>query len=294
MLRDIRRGGDAQVDAVIEVIAAAAPDVLVLQGIDYDLERAALHALAEAIVEMGGPDYPHRFAFPSNAGLATDFDLDGDGRKGGPSDAQGYGEFFGADAMAILSRHAVIAEHLRDFSALRWVDLPGAIPPKVDGTPFPSAAALDIQRLSSRGHWVVPIEVPHFGRIDLLTFHAAPPVFDGPEDRNGRRNHDEIRFWNLLLDGEFGPPPHERFVLLGDANLDPHRGAGRRAAIGALLVHPALQDPMPDTPTVTWDQTGPMRVDYLLPSEAFTVLETGQESDPEASRHALIWADLTR
>ena len=51
---------------------------------------------------------------------------------------------------------------------------------------------------------------------------------------------------------------------------------------------------MPDTPTVTWDQTGPMLVDYLLPSKAFTVLETGQESDPAASRHALIWADLTR
>ena len=23
----------------------------------------------------------------------------------------------------------------------------------------------------------------------------TPPAFDGEEDRNGRRNHDEIRFW---------------------------------------------------------------------------------------------------
>ncbi|WP_161487242.1 endonuclease/exonuclease/phosphatase family protein, partial [Sulfitobacter sp. HI0023] len=85
-----------------------------------------------------------------------------------------------------------------------------------------------------------------------------------------------------------------RFILLGDANLDPHRGAGRRAAIAALLAHPAMQDPMSDIPTVTWDQTGPMRVDYLLPSKALTVLRTGQKSNTAASRHALIWADLTR
>jgi len=24
---------------------------------------------------------------------------------------------------------------------------------------------------------------------------VIPPTFDGPEDRNGKRNHDEIRFW---------------------------------------------------------------------------------------------------
>ena len=32
-------------------------------------------------------------------------------------------------------------------------------------------------------------------KIHFLVSHPTPPVFDGPEDRNGRRNHDEIRLW---------------------------------------------------------------------------------------------------
>jgi hypothetical protein len=31
--------------------------------------------------------------------------------------------------------------------------------------------------------------------VHFLVSHSTLPVFDGPEDRNGRRNFDEIRFW---------------------------------------------------------------------------------------------------
>lgn len=31
--------------------------------------------------------------------------------------------------------------------------------------------------------------------VHFLVSHPTPPVFDGLEDRNGTRNHDEIRFW---------------------------------------------------------------------------------------------------
>jgi hypothetical protein len=31
--------------------------------------------------------------------------------------------------------------------------------------------------------------------IHVLASHPTPPTFDGAEDRNGKRNHDEIRFW---------------------------------------------------------------------------------------------------
>ena len=31
--------------------------------------------------------------------------------------------------------------------------------------------------------------------VHFLVSHPTPPVFDGPEDRNGPRNYDEIRFW---------------------------------------------------------------------------------------------------
>ena len=80
----------------------------------------------------------------------------------------------------------------------------------------------------------------------LLCWYATPPVFDGPEDRNGRRNHDEAAFWLRLLAGELTwPPPEGPFVLLGQSNLDPVDGEGLRGAMDALLDHPALQDPAP-------------------------------------------------
>ena len=57
-----------------------------------------------------------------------------------------------------------------------------------------SPEELDVFRLSSKSHWDVPIQVG--GKtVHFLVSHPTPPVFDGPEDRNGTRNHDEIRFW---------------------------------------------------------------------------------------------------
>ena len=80
---------------------------------------------------------------------------------------------------------------------------------------------------------------------------------------------------------------------MGDANLDPDKGAGRREAIKALLDHPALQDPLPGKPTVDWPQTGPLRVSYILPSTDWLI--TDAQVVPQiaaASRHNLLWADL--
>jgi endonuclease/exonuclease/phosphatase family metal-dependent hydrolase len=130
--------------------------------------------------------------------------------------------------------------------------------------------------------------------VTVLTYHATPPVFDGPEDRNGKRNHDETAFWTHYLNGAFGAVPAGRLVLLGDANLDPDRGDGLSAAMADLLRHPMLQDPLPDQPTVNWPQTGPMRVDYVLPSADWTVIEAQvMPQAPLASRHSLVWVALT-
>ncbi len=49
-------------------------------------------------------------------------------------------------------------------------------------------------RLSSKSHGDVPIEIGK-RTVHFLVSHPTPPVFDGPEDRNGTRNFDEIRFW---------------------------------------------------------------------------------------------------
>lgn len=319
LLRDLTSGKDAQVAAVVAVIVATHPDVLALQGIDWDHDGAALAALAD-LLKVAGVDYPHRFALRPNTGMATGLDLDGDGLTGGPGDAQGFGAFTGEGGMAILSRLPIETAAVQDFSALLWRDFPDAqLPQHPDGTPFPFEAALAVQRLSSSGHWVVPLILPDGGRLNFLTFNAGPPVFDGPEDRNGRRNHDEIAFWRHWLDGAFGAVPDGAVVIAGNANLDPFDSEGRGEAIRLLLDDPRLVDPEPSSPgaaaapdqghrgnnaldTVDWPEPGRLRVDYLLPSRSLTVLgsgvywpapgEPGHEAALAASRHRLVWVDL--
>lgn len=330
LLRDILSGDDPQVAAVVEVIAQVDPDILLLTKVDYDHDLFALKALADAL-KARGVHYPHHFAFAPNAGVQTGLDLTGDGRRGTPDDAQGYGRFAGAGGMALLSRLPVMRGHARDFSGFLWRDLPDARLPYVDGTPFPSSKVFERQRLSSTGHWDVPLQLPGGGRLHLLAWYAGPPVFGGPHERNLRRNHDETRFWSLFLDGALSiPPPDGPFVLLGDSNLDPHDGDGDHAAMRNLLSHPALQDPAPRSQggraaatgplnaehrgdhgldTAHWTQEagpGNLRVDYVLPSAELGVRDSGVfwpargtpehnrygEAVARASRHRLVWVDI--
>lgn len=306
LLRDIRRD-DPQVHAVVDVLVATAPDIVALQGVDWDHDALALTALADKL-RTAGLDYPYQFTRQPNSGMMTTLDLDGDGKVGGPGDAQGWGRFTGHGGLAVLARYPILADDVRDYSALLWKNLPGATLPVQNGVPFPSAQAHSIQRLSSTAHWSLPIETP-VGRLNLMTFHATPPVFDGPEDRNGLRNRDEIRFWSVLLAGGLGPSPNSRFVIAGDANLDPERGEGRIEAIQDLLRNPLVQDPVPrdstgSGTTVEWKAVGERRVDYLLPSADWVIENSGihwldevsklQNPARKASRHRLVWIDLSR
>lgn len=266
--------------------------MLLLQGVDHDRDLLTLAALRDRIAQ-GGPHYPHIFALRPNSGWPTGLDMDGDGQRGGPGDAQGYGAFSGQGGMALLSRYPIDAASARDFSMFLWRDLPDALLPRAEDGPFPSPEAQAIQRLASVGHWAVPVVLQN-GRLTILAFHAAPPVFDGPEDRNGRRNADEIRLWQHILDGGLGPAPPTPFVIAGVANLDPSRGEGRHGAIRALLDDPRLLDPLPGHATALWPQTGPLRVSYLLPSVDLRV--TGAGLHPPAPEltgpHGLVWVDL--
>lgn len=302
LLRDIRRG-DPQVQAVIDVLAATRPDIVALQGIDWDLDALALKALQHAL-DDAGISFPYRFSAKPNSGLETLVDLDGDGKTGGPGDAQGWGRFTGQSGLAVLSRYPIATDQVLNYTGMLWRDLPGAMLPIAEDEPFPSVQAQTIQRLSSTAHWVVPINTPG-GHLYLMTFHAAPPVFDGPEDRNGLRNRDEMRFWSLLIDKELGPAPATRFLIAGDANLDPNQGEGHKEVIHDLLSHPRLQDPRPtdakgSSATVFWKGVGEMRVDYVLPSADWHVQDAGvywptlpeRDAAEAASRHRLVWVDL--
>jgi hypothetical protein len=309
LVKDLAEG-EPQVQAVVRVLAELQADVVLLTSVDYDRGGVALGLLAERLAAAGA-DYPHRFALRPNTGLQTGFDVDGNGRTGDPRDAQGFGLFSGNGGMAVLSRLPIEAGAARDFSDFLWRDLPGSLS---DDTPDLAA----VQRLATTGFWDVPV-MTESGPLHLLAWHATPPVFDGPEDRNGRRNHDEATFWRLFLDGALPMQPAEApFVLLGDGNLDPADGDGRREGITGLVDHPAVQDPLPRgrhgraepdhdgdpaLDTVIYEDLGGLRLDYVLPSSGLAVTKSGvlwpAPDDPlwpdlqAASHHFPVWVDVT-
>lgn len=309
LIGDLTKDDDAQIDNVAAIIRTIRPDILLINEFDYDTNgRAADLFIAKLDQTDQGISYPHRFTSLPNTGQLSGHDLNDDGKIRGPEDAFGYGRFPGQYGMLLLSRFPVT--NARSFAQLLWRDFPGArLPTHPDGAPYPSDEAQAAMRLSSKSHWDVAIDVPGLGPLHVFASHPTPPVFDGPEDRNGLRNGDEIRFWKHYVDGiaftdDAGVTATRRdapFVVLGDLNADPNDGDGDHSAIGALLNHPKMQDPKPasegagraaqsqaganmthktppETDTVDWrDKGGPgnLRVDYVLPSADLTVLDAG-------------------
>lgn len=328
-LRDVLDTAPAPA-AKAQLIAHVAPDVLVLSGLDHDHGDVTLRAFRDLIASHGHM-MTHVFAFPSNAGVRTGLDMTGDGRSAGPDDTQGYGEFAGQKALAILSRFPVLPDHSRDFSEFLWRDLPENLSPYGDTGDMPDPARNALQRLSSTGHWDVALEIPDRRRLHMLVYQAGPPVFGGASDRNLHRNHDETAFWTHFLDGALPmPPPDAPFALLGGSNLDPLDGDGLQQAMQDLLAHPAVQDPRPASDgavhaaqsdisrdhqgphaqdTVYWPQVpgpGNLRVSYILPARGVRVTASGVfwpvPDAPEAAllgnpdapptRHRLVWVDI--
>ena len=311
VLQSLRRGDDPKMIAAVAVIVALNADVVLLTGIDYDAQGLTLAALAENLANAGGP-YPFYLALRPNTGIATGLDLDGNGRLGEPRDAMGYGRYAGAAGMAVLSRYPIDTAAIRDFSGFLWTDLPNT----TTQDPAPIRA---VQRLSTTGMYEVPVRLPSGKSLRLLTYYATPPVFDGPEDRNGRRNHDETAFWRHLVDGALPyAAPAAPFVLLGQPNLDPFDGEGRPQALRAVLTHPALQDPAPRgtadrvdigqsgdpaMDTALYAAIGGLRVELVLPSADLGVAGSGimwpPLTDPLAatlalaSRHRPVWVEVT-
>lgn len=289
------RADDPQISAVQTVIDQTAPDVLLLTDFDYDMGGAALAAFAD----LFGNDFPFHFAVRPNSGLQTGLDLDKNGRTGEPRDAMGYGRFAGDGGLAILSRYPI--GDVNDLSGILWRNLPGATLPEG----YYANEVTDILRLSSTAHWIVPIHGPD-GEFHLLAFGATPPVFDGPEDRNGLRNRDELRMWQWVLDGGNGTAPSD-FVIAGNANLDPIAGAGMNEAMASFLLDPRLQDPLAGQPNADWSERGPgrLRVSYVLPAATWSVVDAGtfwptpddnslSGDHLSAEPHHLVWVDITR
>jgi len=319
--------GDPQAAKIAEILRAVSPDVFLLNEIDYD-ERSAEVFLNRYLLNQERqdsqepteqPPWKYFFAGPVNTGVDSGLDLDGNGKLHEPNDAWGFGTYPGQYGMAVFSRHEIQKEAIRTFQNFRWSQMPGALRP-MRSNPGSTAlesyypdAVWDQLRLSSKSHWDVPILIG--GKtLHLIASHPTPPVFDGPEDRNGCRNHDEIR---ILMDyvagdssgayvvddnGRTGPLATDAsFVIAGDLNSDPIDGDGRAEAIRKLLEHPRLAkspapkslggveasenskganlkhqaDPATDTGDFNDRNPGNLRIDFVLPSANLKVLASG-------------------
>lgn len=274
LIADLSTPENAQAQAIAEIIQRSNPDVVLVNEFDFDEagDAAALFQENYLSVSQNGVDpveYPYVYAAPSNTGVPSGLDLNNDGTVGGPDDAYGFGFFPGQFAFVIYSKYPIVDDQIRTFQEFLWADMPGALLPEdpndADGngdtanwyTPEELAAF----RLSSKNHVDLPIEVD--GEIlHVLASHPTPPVFDGPEDRNGRRNYDEIRFWADYINGEDyiyddngtagGLATGAKFVIMGDQNSDPFDGDSIAGAAQLLL-----EDPLVNTSVTPSSAGGP-------------------------------------
>lgn len=293
---------NAQARAAADVIAANSPDVLLINEFDY----SGTDAVALFNDNYLGGRYAHSFTAPVNTGVDSGLDLDKDGALGGPGDAWGFGRFPGQYGMVVYSKYPIDTGAVRTFQNFLWKHMPDSLLPH----DYYGDAA-DALRLSSKSHWDVPIDV-NGKTLHVLASHPTPPSFDGPENRNGRRNHDEIRLSadyisgaDYLYDdkgGRGGLARGESFVVLGDQNSDPVDGDSVPGAIAQLLDLPRVQDPEPvsdghgtDTADFAEPTPGDLRVDYVLPSDDLTVIDSQvywPDQPEHPSDHRLVWADL--
>ena len=328
---DLSTTTNVQAQKVAEILQRVRPDVVLLNEFDVDptsnafrvLSLNRFHANYLAVSQNGlAPlNYPYRYAALSNTGVAANADFDNNGsvvtsysdtattgqKDLYGNDSFGFGWFPGQYSFAVYSKFPIQTAAIRSFQFFKWKDMPGHVMPPG----YYSTAEQNIFRLSSKNHVDVPIEVKPGQVFHLLASHPTPPAFDSTEDRNGRRNHDEIRLWKEYLSnasflyddaGVFGGLSGEhRFVILGDLNADPLDGDSFNSAINQLRNH-SLVNSTPNPASAGGAEQGPLlgganandigahandtayfspgtgnlRVDHVLPSKAgFAVADSG-------------------
>ncbi len=257
-----------QAHNVAEIIQRVNADVLLVNEFDFDLNgtpTASSQAMGlgyssnaatlfqDNFLSAGhgnavrgltsGVQYAWRYTPNTNTGLASGFDLNNSGTVGGGDDAFGFGSFGGQYGFTIYSKYEIVS--VRSFQTFLWKDMPGNLltndPTGNRLTDFYSQDEINALRLSSKNHVDVTVRI-NGQDVHFLTAHPTPPTFDGAEDRNGKRNHDEIRFWADYVAGASyiyddqgtagGLAAGARFVIAGDYNADPLDGDSFKGVVG--------------------------------------------------------------
>lgn len=339
VLKEQLNSDHQQIKNVAEIIQRVRPDIILLNEFDYieDPEQGVKVFIKRYLNVSQHPsldaiDYPYYYYAPVNTGKPSPFDLNGDTKATGTqSDAWGFGFFEGHYGMMLLSRYPIDTNNIRTFQNFKWKDMPNALRPidPVSQTSFYNDEIWAQYPLSSKSHWDVPVNV-NGEVIHILASHPTPPVFDGPEDRNGSKNHDEVRFWLDYITPSLsayiyddsgtkgGLASQTRFVIVGDQNSSTTEGDSRKEAISGLLSSSMINDeqipqskggdlhdennPLSAFHTAYWG----MRADYVLPSSygvevigngVFWPLKDDEtyrlvESREASSDHRLVWSTI--
>ncbi|MEO2265876.1 endonuclease/exonuclease/phosphatase family protein [Pseudoalteromonas sp. YIC-656] len=331
----LAQGEHPQIHNIATIIQQVRPDVILLNEFDYTenwRENVALfqrNYLGVAHGDLQPIEYTYSYSAPVNTGVPSEFDFDGDGKKTAKAgDAYGFGFYPGQYGMVLLSRYKIDEASVRSFMHLKWHTQQGSKMPMLDGQPFYDQQTWQAARLSSKSFWDIPIDV-NGNKVHVLASHPTPPVFDGPEDRNGLRNFAEIKLLADYISAQSpayviddkgqqgGIEQNSRFIIVGDLNAAPQGEKARPEAINQVLHHEAVNASLipaskgaahsEDTSyakyyTASWRA----RADYVLPSKAGLLPVAGGvywPHDNEAgyqlvsdrklsSDHRLVWMDL--
>ncbi len=334
--RKLTSKNDPKLIKIAAIIQHVRADILLLNEFDYQPggqlgKLFQQNYLSQPQLGQAAIDYPYTYSSTVNTGINSGLDLSGDGKTDGPADAWGFGFFPGQYGMQILSRYPIDKAAIRSFQKLKWASMPQALQPIDPNTnkPWYPTEVWNKLRLSSKSHWDIPIQIGERS-LHFLVSHPTPPVFDGPEDRNGKRNHDEIRLfadyieptrsgWIVDDQGKHADlAESDWFVIAGDLNADPVDGDSSNQAIAQLLEHKKINNtcipssegavldsqtqagvnlkqqgnPATDTGKFNPETVGNLRLDYVLPSSNLEVTGCGVFW-PASSQTGAGWLDAS-
>lgn len=328
LAQDLSQSGDEAASAVAEVIQRTNPDVVLLSDFDYDEDHEAAEGFRANYLQQDqndrhAADYPYMYVAPTNHGIPTGADLDGNGTVGDPTDGFGYGEFPGQHGMVLYSKHPIQRDGIRTFQNLLWTSMPENGLPTGEYSPL----VRSILRLNSSTTWDVPVTVEG-NTVHVVAADPGAPV-DEEGHQHRQRNADEIRLVADYVaggqDSEYitddqgrsgGLPNDSRFVVLGDLGVDPGQGDAAHGAVDQLLGNPSVNDPRPTSdgaaetgakePTASEaekasapnmrtsvdDAAGALRTDYALASKTLDVAGAGVFwPSARQSGRALVYGD---